>query len=412
VRIAVLTWSRRLLAGTEAYVATLIPALRAAGHTVGLVSELDQPADRDPIEMKGEREWCAAALGSDRLVSDLERWKPDALYCHGLLNPQFEARLLKIAPGAFFAHGYYGTCISGTKSYRAPVAHMCDRRFGWPCLLQYYPRRCGGLNPVTMVRHYNRQGARLKLLRLYSAILTHSRRMESEYLNHGIPRERVHRLPWCVEETEYPQSSTAQISLRRSDSRPHIAFIGRMERVKGGQVLLRSLPLIQKALGLDLRVTFAGDGTKREAWERAASKLSKRHPELHITFCGWLGHAQRDALLDECDLLAVPSIWPEPFGQVGIEAGRRGVPAAAFSVGGIPDWLEAGVNGFLAPADPPRPGGLAEAAVKCLRDRVTLERLRHGAFEVARRHTVSAHIARLEPILSALARSIPPSGPG
>ena len=49
----------------------------------------------------------------------------------------------------------------------------------------------------------------------------------------------------------------------------------------------------------------------------------------------------------------VPSIWPEPFGQVGPEAGLYGVPAAAFAVGGTPSWLTDGVNGRLAPGDPP-----------------------------------------------------------
>jgi glycosyltransferase involved in cell wall biosynthesis len=131
--------------------------------------------------------------------------------------------------------------------------------------------------------------------------------------------------------------------------------------------------------------------------------LCEQHPALDITFTGWLEQDERDALLGESDLLVMPSIWPEPFGQVGIEAGRKGVPAAGFAVGGIPDWLENGVNGFLAAADPPTPQGLADAVVNCLRDPVTLARLRRGAFELAGRWSVVAHLARLEPILASVA---------
>ena len=57
------------------------------------------------------------------------------------------------------------------------------------------------------------------------------------------------------------------------------------------------------------------------------------------------------------DLLVVPSLWPEPFGLVGLEGARSRLPAAAFAVGGIPDWLRSGVNGYLAPGDPPTPAG-------------------------------------------------------
>ena len=48
------------------------------------------------------------------------------------------------------------------------------------------------------------------------------------------------------------------------------------------------------------------------------------------------------------DLLVVPSVWPEPFGSVGPAAAQHGIPAAAFAVGGIPQWLHEGVNGHLA----------------------------------------------------------------
>ena len=46
-------------------------------------------------------------------------------------------------------------------------------------------------------------------------------------------------------------------------------------------------------------------------------------------------------------LVAVPSLWPEPFGLVGLDAAALGRPAIAFDVGGIGEWLTDGVNGKL-----------------------------------------------------------------
>ena len=94
------------------------------------------------------------------------------------------------------------------------------------------------------------------------------------------------------------------------------------------------------------------------------------------------------------DLLVVPSLWPEPFGLVGPEAGHSGLPAAAFDVGGIADWLKDGVNGYLAPGDPPSSEGLAKAITRCLSDPANYQCLRQGAIESARHFSMRTHVAR------------------
>ena len=83
-------------------------------------------------------------------------WRPDLIYTHSLGSPRFEEATLKIAPAVFFAHAYYGTCVSGAKTFKRPTPTPCGRRFGPACLLQYYPRRCGGWSPLTMARLLDR----------------------------------------------------------------------------------------------------------------------------------------------------------------------------------------------------------------------------------------------------------------
>ncbi len=55
----------------------------------------------------------------------------------------------------------------------------------------------------------------------------------------------------------------------------------------------------------------------------------------------------------------MPSVWPEPFGLVGIEALAAGRPAVASATGGMGDWLEDGVSGLLA-----APGDATDLAAK------------------------------------------------
>jgi hypothetical protein len=131
LRIAVVNWSRRQVGGTETYLANVIPGLARRGHSVSLWHEIDRPANREPIELPpGVPSWCVEQLGSERALEALREWRPDLIYTHSLLTPRLEAQTLHIAPAVFFAHAYYGTCISGTKTHRYPQTVPCGRSFG------------------------------------------------------------------------------------------------------------------------------------------------------------------------------------------------------------------------------------------------------------------------------------------
>jgi glycosyltransferase involved in cell wall biosynthesis len=279
------------------------------------------------------------------------------------------------------------------------VAKPCDRPFGPACLAHYFPRRCGGLNPVTMFEQYRLHSQRLAVIRKCAAVVTHSEQMRDEYVRNGIPADRVFSFPFYVAE-----SVPDELAARPLATRPTLLFLGRMEAPKGGNVLLDALPRARAALDRPLRVIFAGDGRERPRWEARAACLEAHDPGLKIEFAGWVEAGRRSELFQELDLLVVPSIWPEPFGQVGPEAGLYGVPVAAFAVGGTSSWLTDGVNGLLAPGDPPTAAGLAESIVGCLADPDTHQRLRTGALRLAGRFTWNNHYSPLMAVLATVAR--------
>jgi glycosyltransferase involved in cell wall biosynthesis len=66
-------------------------------------------------------------------------------------------------------------------------------------------------------------------------------------------------------------------------------------------------------------------------------------------------------------MLVVPSIWPEPFGIVGLEAMTCSKPVVAFDTGGISDWLKDDTNGYLVPVK--RADLLAQRIDALLQDR-------------------------------------------
>ena len=167
--------------------------------------------------------------------------------------------------------------------------------------------------------------------------------------------------------------------------------------------MIDALASVATALMRPLGVTFVGDGPDRQRWEQRARRAQAARSNLRIEFTGWLDSSRLDELMLDSDLLVVPSTWPEPFGLVGPEAGLHGLPAAAFAVGGIPEWLSDGVNGRLAPGDPPSAAGLARAIVECVREPAELARLKDGARERARHCDLEAHIDALLAIFASAA---------
>jgi glycosyltransferase involved in cell wall biosynthesis len=398
MRVAVAGWSSRRVGGAERYVGVMAGLLRQSGAEVAYFHEIDRPKDRPPIPLPDDvLRWCVETDGAAAALEGLRNWRPDLVYCQSLANAVLEAELLTVAPGVLSIHNYLGTCVSGHKATSLPVVTPCQRRFGPACLLHYFPRRCGGLNPVTMARQYREQSGRLALMERYHSLVTHSEYMLQEYLRHGFAAERVFRVIYCTEGPA-PERETSQRAKCDGEGW-RLLFLGRMDRLKGGDALIEAAPAAAAKLGTPLRVALTGDGPSRAEWQQRAQRVEARSPLVKFDFPGWVSGERLQEILGSTDLLIVPSLWPEPFGMVGLEAGRVGVPAAAFRVGGIPDWLRDGVNGYLAPGDPPTAAGLAEAIVRCLEDPARHARLCEGAREVAGQFNGDVLVRQLLPIL-------------
>jgi glycosyltransferase involved in cell wall biosynthesis len=386
LRIAIVNSSNRRIGGVETYLNSVIHELNRAGHEIAFCFETDGPSDRSKIELPaGAPSWCVADLGEQSAVTAVSQWRPDVIYCHKLADPLFERRIIGLAPSVYFAHDYNGMCISGTKTFSFPSAQPCTRQFGSRCLAHYFPHRCGGLSPLTMIELYRDQSRRLENMKSYRAIVTHSDHMIAELRKHGLSAHPAYKNGHsAVARTFDSQEEKTEFTL---------VFCGRLEYLKGVHLLIDALPEVQQALNAPVHLIIAGDGRDRGSLERQASRIRRENLQVH--FSGWVGAEELEKIFETCDLLVVPSIWPEPFGLVGREAGGFGLPVAAFDVGGIRDWLSDGVNGFLAPGDPATSKGLAEAIIKCLEDPATHARLRAGAFDLAQRFSTQNHLAAL-----------------
>ena len=393
MRLLIATQHFGLVGGVESYLRAVMPRLGARGFEVAVLAAGGDPTGGILADCSDVTTWTTGDKSVAEVVALAGAWEPEVLFAHGLDSPDLEVALAERFPTVFFAHNYQGTCVSGTKCHSRPGFEVCRRALGPGCLALYFPRRCGGRNPFTMLRMYRTQRRRQRLLSSYQAVLVASRHMAGELIRNGVAADRVHIAPCPVRTLP---DSTPPLPRPRTG---RVLFVGRITDLKGWSHLIDAVPRAAVALGRSLTLVVAGDGPDRAKFEKAA-----RRAGVLTDFLGWVGPERREAEMRAAEVLVVPSVWPEPFGLVGIEAGCVGLPAVAYEVGGIPDWLSPGESGESAPGERPDPRELAAAIVRAVGDEDHWQRLRVEAWKTAHRFTPDAHLNLLVPILEAAAR--------
>ncbi|HEX6748129.1 MAG TPA: glycosyltransferase family 4 protein [Longimicrobium sp.] len=374
--------------GVQTYLAAVMPALAARGHDVALLHLDALRGGEGTPAPSGAPHFCIAERGMDGALADARAWRPDVAFSHNMRPLDVDRALMAMAPAVKFMHGYFGTCIGGQKAHLFPHPTPCERRFGPACLALYVPRRNGRLSLPYISEQWRWANEQKSLFARYAAVVTASGHMRREYVRNGVAETKAHAIP-LFSTLEIGEDAGAPAEFR-------VLFLGRMTRLKGGDALIRAVARTSREIGRPIALTMSGDGPQRGEWEQLARALG-----VAAAFPGWVDADERLRLFRAASVLAVPSVWPEPFGLVGLEAGSQGVPSIAFDVGGIGEWLKDGDNGRLVPGHPPRAEALGDALARAATHPDELAAMRPRALATARRMSLDAHVDALEHVLAA-----------
>jgi glycosyltransferase involved in cell wall biosynthesis len=325
------------MAGAEVNVLVTAAEFKKRGHVVGLLHG-------NPTGI-GEAEWREVfserfglgAAGSAAAQRGLDIFRPDAVYVHKMSDLAVLEALVRCGcPLVRMVHDHELYCLRAYKYF--PLSrNICKRAMGPFCV---FP--CGGTlgvrrNSLLPLRwqSYRARKREMQLSRRFHRILVASRYMQNELLRNGFNLARI--------EIHAPVPPFNDAATQSSFSnRNRIIYAGQVIRGKGVDVMLESLARVRAAF----ECVVLGEGNFRPHCERLAEKLGLNGR------VGFKGYVPRDALHEfyaEASLSVVSSVWPEPFGAVGLEAMRYGLPVVAFDSGGIREWLLSGQNGFLVP---------------------------------------------------------------
>jgi glycosyltransferase involved in cell wall biosynthesis len=306
-------------------------------------------------------------------VGDALTRKPALVHMHQLDDPELVAFMHRDAPVVISMHGY-SACSSGVHYFRP--GHECSRAHGAGCVVNLLARGCAHTrDPRPLPSAYRHATRAVQALTACDLAISYSSVIDRHLQSNGVSPRRV--LPLF--------STIAPLSGTGHETRRRVVFAGRVVTPKGVGVLLRA------AAAVDGEFVICGDGWGLEAMRRLARRLGLAE---RVRFTGWLAPDALAQELADASVVAMPSLWPEPFGLVGIEANAAGRPVVASATGGVVDWLSDGVNGLLVTPGDAR--ALATALSELLADPARQREMgAAGKAMVAARFSLERHLDAL-----------------
>lgn len=127
-----------------------------------------------------------------------------------------------------------------------------------------------------------------------------------------------------------------------------VGYVGRFNPVKGVDILVEVI----KGLSPDIPIQLHMYGVANDEEEKAylARLKGKIGNDNRFVFGGELTNENRQTVLSNLDIIAVPSVWFETGPFVILEAFDAGLPIIGSNLGAIPELVQHQVNGILIKA--------------------------------------------------------------
>lgn len=377
--------------GTEVYVLELQKLLPPQGINTYWIGLRENEQGNFRLAFFGgdtnEMEIAATAINT-YLRNYLIEKKIDLIHIHNFFSPEILEFLFSLRPMICSPHTPWVVCPGRDKFWRKSE-NICNKSYGLHCFQHIYTEQCSNRHPMRVWKAWsNVEYVVKKAVPKYKAVMVMSDYVKNECIKGGISEEKLVLNPYF---TMMPTSND-----HATDGLKHILFVGRLISSKGVHFLLSALvPLLKKDKNVVLDIVGDGDMKDKIQAQIAANGL-----ENQVILHGWKGRGEVEQMMRQAYMVAFPSIYPESFGIVGIEAMMCAKPVVAFEVGGVATWLKQGETGFLV--ENKNEKALGEAVEKLLNDEKLAKKMGENGQKVAlSQYIPTVHIQKLIQIYQA-----------
>ena len=229
------------------------------------------------------------------------------------------------------------------------------------------------------------------LFRNVDAFIVLSKNNEGKLKSWGILQPIFREVTFFDPETQNGFDINKAIKDRQKSQNLQILFLSRILIQKGIYETIEAFSILQKRYPL-AKLFIAGDGEELEN-----IKLIVRKQNIsNVQFSGHIIGSDKTQAFNDSHLYCFPS-YTEGFPLSIVEAMSFGLPVITTAVGGIPDFFENGVNGYLVAEK--NPNSLVEHIKKIITDKKLYENISLNNYHYAQSHfAISSAIQRLEKI--------------
>lgn len=322
----------RPFGGGERYLLDICNILEEKGHSVVVVSS----RHRENYQINGRRKEYFID-GSFGIGSGLRLWKtvrdiirkenPNLIHIHEtllFLSPFIHGKLMRLKPTVHTLHTAFYFCPKASKIL--PNQEICSYAMGISCLTKGCSKEINKRLALNMMW-------RKRVTKKADYVIAPSQYIKGEAVRNGIDREKIEVIPHFTE-----KNMRNEYVMPEDNS---ILFVGRTDPLKGIRELLIALSFMRKKVW---KAYIIGIGDGLQEYEKMAQEIGIQE---RIVFLNNLEYDELDEYYQKASVVAFPSLSPESFGLVGIEAMSFGRPVVAFDSGGPKEWLVDGKTGFL-----------------------------------------------------------------
>ena len=348
MRILLVNKFHYLRGGSEKYYFELAQLLKSKGHTVGFFSmkheENITTGDAEYFVEEIDLNTGSKLKALDVIYSQenkrlmakaLEEFKPDIVHINNFQR-QLSASIIdaikeKNIPIVMTAHDLNPICPASIMLYNGEVCDDCITKGYAQCI----KKKCvkGSTLKSTLGVMEKKYYDIHKVFRKIDCIISPSEFNKNQLVNGKLKYNEIVALHNFVNESERNEYVLGDYAF----------YLGRLSKEKGILNLIEAIGDIP-----DAKLLIAGDGPERE---RIEAYISEHKLDGRITLLGYQNQDSIHKYITNSRFVVIPSICNENCPYSVLEAMEIGKPIVASRIGGIPELIADGENGYLYKAD-------------------------------------------------------------